>query len=173
VARGGRAGVPVGRAATEDGVVRHRLGAFFVVGVTLLVSGAMLATAVDLLRSREAVQIGVGVGVVLLVVVGLVLVAGEVRLAAGSERLGRRLGEEGGLPEDLPERLPSGRLPADAAQRQFAARQAETEAAPDDWRTWFRLSLAYADARDNARGRRAMRRAVALEREERATGPRG
>jgi hypothetical protein len=147
--------------------VRHRLGALFVVAVALLVSGAMLSTAVDLLRSGEPVQVGVGIGVVLLVVVGLVLVAGEVRLAAASERLGRRLADEGGLPADLPERAPSGRLPAEAAQRQFAQRQAETEAAPQDWRTWFRLALAYADADDNARGRAAMRRAVALERSDR------
>jgi hypothetical protein len=60
------------------------------------------------------------------------------------------------------------RAPAEeAAQRQFAQRQAETEAAPQDWRAWFRLALAYADARDNVRGRRAMRKAVALERAER------
>ena len=147
--------------------MRHRAGALFVVLVAMLVSSAMLLTAVDLLRTGELVQIGVGVGVLLLVVVGLVLVAGEVRLAAASERLGRRLGDEGGLPADLPERRPSGRLPAAAAERQFAERQAETEAAPEDWRTWFRLSLAYADARDNVQGRKAMRKAVALERAER------
>lgn len=144
--------------------MRHRLGALLVVAVTLLVSSAMLVTALDLLRSGDPVQIGVGVGVVLLVGVGLVLVTGEIRLAAASERLGRRLGEEGGLPVDLPERLPSGRLPAEAAARQFAQRQAETEAAPQDWRTWFRLALAYADAKDSVRGRSAMRRAIALER---------
>lgn len=148
--------------------MRHRLGALLVVAVALLVSSAMLVTAVDLLRSGEAVQVGVGVGVLLLVVVGLVLVAGEVRLAAASERLGRRLGDEGGLPAELPERAPSGRLPAEAAQRQFAQREAEARAAPDDWRSWFRLALAYADARDNAQGRKAMRRAVALESEERS-----
>ena len=147
--------------------MRHRLGALLVVAVALLVSSAMLVTAVDLLRSGELVQVGVGIGVLLLVVVGLVLVAGEVRLSAASERLGRRLGEEGGLPVDLPERRPSGRLPAEAAQRQFAQRQAETEAAPQDWRAWFRLALAYADAQDNVRGRTAMRRAVKLERAER------
>ena len=147
--------------------MRDRLGALLVVVVVLMVCGAMATTAVQLLRTGDAVQVGVGVGVLLLVVVGLVLVAGEVRLGAASERLGRRLGEEGGLPEDLPERLPSGRLPAEAAERQFARRKAEVEQAPQDWRAWFRLALAYSDARDAAAGRRAMRRAVALERAER------
>jgi hypothetical protein len=148
--------------------VRHRAGPLLVVAVVVLVASAMALTAVDLLRSGDLVQAGVGAGVLMLVVVGLVLVAGEVRLAAASERLGRRLGEEGGLPVDLPERRPSGRLPAEAAARQFTERQVETEAAPQDWRAWFRLSLAYADARDNLAARKAMRRAVALERAERA-----
>lgn len=145
--------------------MRHRLGALLVVAVTVLVASAMAVTGVSLLRTGDAVQVGVGVGVLLLVLVGLVLVAGEVRLAAASERLGRLLAEEGGLPEDLPERLPSGRLPKGAAQRQFARRKAEVEAAPQDWRAWFRLALAYSDARDGSAGRRAMRRAVALERD--------
>jgi hypothetical protein len=151
--------------------MRHRAGPLFVVVVAVMVSSAMALTAISLLRTGDLVQVGVGVGVLLLVGVGLVLVAGEVRLAAASERLGRRLGDEGGLPEELPERLPSGRLPAEAAERQFARRKAETEAAPQDWRTWFRLALAYTDAKDSSAGRRAMRRAVALERAEREAGP--
>lgn len=151
--------------------MRHRAGALLVVFVTLLVSGAMAATGVSLLRTGDLVQGGVGVGVLLLVVVGLVVVTGEVRLAAASERLGRRLAAEGGLPEDLPERLPSGRLPREAADRQFARRKAEVEQDPESWPAWFRLALAYTDARDSAAGRRAMRRAVALERAERAAPP--
>jgi hypothetical protein len=153
--------------------VRHRAGAVLVVAVTLMVAGAMAATGLSLLRTGDPVQVGVGLGVLLLVAVGLVLVAGEVRLAVASERLGRRLGDEGGLPEDLPERLPSGRLPSQAADRQFALRKAEVERTPDDWRAWFRLALAYSDARDTAAGRRAMRRAVALERTERTPSAEG
>ncbi|HWH30715.1 MAG TPA: hypothetical protein VNU26_17470 [Mycobacteriales bacterium] len=148
--------------------MRHRAGALLVVLVTGLVASAMAVTGVSLLRTGDPVQMGVGVGVLLLVVVGAVLVVGEVRLAAASERLGRRLAGEGGLPEDVPERRPSGRLPRAAADRQFALRKAETEASPDDWRAWFRLALAYSDARDSSAGRRAMRRAVALERADRA-----
>ena len=150
--------------------MRHRAGALFTVAVALMVSSAMAVTGIDLLRSGELVQVGVGVGVLLLVVVGLLLVAGEVRLGADSERLGRRLGVEGGLPADPPgvERSPSGRLPREDADAVFATRKAEVEASPDDWRAWFRLALAYGDARDSAAGRRAMRRAVALERAERA-----
>ena len=144
-----------------------RVGALLTVAVTGLVASAMAVTGVDLVLSGQPLQVGVGLGVLLLVVVGVVLVAGEVRLGAASARLARRLEAEGGLPEDSPERLPSGRLPKGVADAVFEARKAEVEAAPDDWRAWWRLAAAYGDARDTPRGRQALRRAVALEREDR------
>ena len=143
-----------------------KLGAAFTVLVMVMVSGAMLTTAFSLLGSGDLVQIGVGIGVLLLVVVGVVLVAGEVRLGAASARLARRLEAEGALPYDPPgvTRTPSGRLEKADADAVFEQRKAEVEAAPEDWRGWWRLAAAYGDARDPRRGRRAMRRAVALER---------
>jgi hypothetical protein len=146
------------------------LGAAFTVVVMLLVSGAMVTTAVSLLATGDLVQVGVGVGVLLLVVVGCVLVAGEVRLGADSARLARRLEAEGGLPYDPPDvtRLASGRLDKADADRVFEQRKAAVEAKPDDWRAWWRLAAAYGDARDSRRGRRALRRAVSLERAARA-----
>lgn len=146
--------------------MKGRAGAVFVVVVTALVSAAMVSTAVDLVRSGDVVQVGVGVGVLLLVAVGVLLVVAEVRLGADSERLGRRLGEQGGLPLDAPDvtRTPSGRLPKADAAAQFERRRADVEQSPQDWRTWWRLAAAYGDAKDTARGRKAMRKAIALER---------
>ena len=128
----------------------------------------MVVRAVDLFRTGKATGAALGVGVLLLVLVGGLLVAGEVRFGIGSERLGRRLADEGEV-DDLPEveRTPSGRIPREVADRLFAARQAEVEAAPQDWRAWFRLAAAYGEARDTPRGRRAMRRAITLERVDR------
>ena len=148
-----------------------KLGAFFTVAVMVMVSSAMAVTAVSLLLSGDLLQVGVGLGLLVLVGVGCVLVAGEVRLGAASQRLAERLDAEGGLPSD-PEgvtRSPSGRLDKADADAVFARRQAEVEAAPQDWRCWWRLAAAYGDARDPARGRRALRKAVALERAERAS----
>ncbi len=104
----------------------------------------------------------------LLIAVGGLLVAGEVRLGAGSSRLARQLAAEGdpGEPVDLP-RTPSGRLTREAADALFAQRKTETEQAPADWRSWWRLAAAYGEARDTSAGRRAMRKAIALERAER------
>lgn len=46
----------------------------------------------------------------------------------------------------------------------FERRREETEDTPDDWRCWFRLAVAYQDARDTPRARKAMQRAIALHR---------
>ncbi|MCY7366303.1 MAG: hypothetical protein LH469_13460 [Frankiaceae bacterium] len=143
-----------------------KLGAVFTVLVMVMVSSAMAVTGVSLLTSGDLVQIGVGIGVLLLVGVGVVLVLGEVRLGAASARLARQLEAEGGLPYDPPGvvRLASGRLEKDDADVIFEERRREVEAAQEDWRAWWRLAAAYGDARDPRRGRRAMRRAVSLER---------
>lgn len=146
-----------------------RLGALFTVVVMALVSSAMAVTGVSLVASGDPVQAGVGVGVLLLVFVGVVLVIGEVRLGAASQRLAERLAAEGGLPYDVPgvTRRASGRLDKDVADGVFEVRRREVEAAPHDWRAWWRLAAAYGEARDPRRGRRAMRKAVDLERAER------
>jgi hypothetical protein len=100
---------------------------------------------------------------VLPLIAGWALVA-EVVFAVRAERLGVLLDAEGGLPsEELPV-LPSGRLDRAAAAEVFPAYQAATEAAPDDWRTWFRLGLAYDAAGDRRRARWATREAIRLSR---------
>jgi len=146
--------------------VSARLGAFFTVLVAVMVGFAMAVTAVSLLVSGDLVLVGIGVGLMIFVVIGLLLVAGEVRLGADSERLARQLAAEGGLPYDPPgvTRRASGRLDKDDADAIFEDRRREVEAAPEDWRAWWRLAAAYGEARDPRRGRRALRRAVSLER---------
>ncbi len=137
--------------------------AALVVAAVVLVGGYLGWRGVELMGTGTATGIGFGTGVLLLVLVGIVLVLGEVRLAAGSQRLGKQLFDEGFVEDDLPT-LPSGRIERDAADALFEKRKAEAEASPDDWRSWFKLALAYDAARDASRGRRAMRRAIELER---------
>ena len=115
-----------------------------------------------LLTSGRPALIGLGVGVLILPFLGGYLVVRELQFGLATQRLARELEAEGGLPvDDLPRR-PSGRPDRAAADARFAQRQAEVEAAPDDWRTWFRLGVAYGDAGDTHRGRAAMRHAVRL-----------
>ena len=149
--------------------MRPRTTAVLLVGVAALLAAYMAVRAIDLIGTGQLKGVLLGIGVLLLVAVGAVLLYGEVRFGLDTQRLGERLAREGGLPEvpaDAP-RLPSGRLTRDAADALFEQRRAEVEAAPHDWRAWFRLGTAYGDARDTSRGRTAMRRAVALERAKR------
>lgn len=138
-------------------------GALGVVAVTAVLAAYLLVRAVDLFSTGTVTGALLGVGVVLLVVLGALLVAGEVRLGRASERLGRRLFAEGFVEADLPITA-GGRVDRAAADALFVQRRAETEASPQDWRAWFLLATAYDAARDPQRGRRAMRRAVVLER---------
>lgn len=112
----------------------------------------------------EPVAVSLGIALFILpLIAGWALVA-EVLFAVRAERLGVLLDAEGGLPNgELPLR-PSGRIDPAAAAAVFPAYQAATEAAPDDWRTWFRLGLAYDAAGDRRRARWATRQAIRLSR---------
>lgn len=124
-------------------------------------------------RSYLLVRAGTGVGILLGVAVAVIATLGAWLLARSfafgrnTQRLARRLDAEGALPvDDLPRR-PSGRADRAAADGAFEQRRAEADAASDDWRAWFRVALAYDDAGDRPRAREAMRRAIALERDDR------
>ncbi|HSK26308.1 MAG TPA: hypothetical protein VK894_05295 [Jiangellales bacterium] len=115
-----------------------------------------------LVSSGEPVGLLLGLAVLVLPVLGAVVVTREVRFGVATQRMARDLEAAGGLPvDDLPRR-PSGRVVREAADEAFAARRAEVEAAPEDWRAWFRLAVAYDDAGDRRRAREAMRHAARL-----------
>jgi cytochrome c-type biogenesis protein CcmH/NrfG len=111
---------------------------------------------------------GLGVGILLLPLVGVAIVVQEIRFGRSAQRLGERLADEDG-PSEVPAK--AGRRDFAAADAVFAERRAEVEARPEDWRSWYRLGSAYGDSGDVARGRRAVRRAIALESRQRRTAP--
>jgi hypothetical protein len=115
-----------------------------------------------LIASGDPVPMLLGVSVIAIPVIGAWVLWRELAFGLDSQRLGRELGSEGGLPvDDLP-RSPSGRIQKDAADERFADYEQDVQAAPDDWRAWYRLAIGYDDARDRKRARAAMRRAIAL-----------
>lgn len=131
-------------------------------GIYLL---AVAGRGLALLGDDRPVVVLFGVGVLLLPLVGAWIVLAELRFGRAAERLGRDLGATGGLPLDERPRTGRGRpgrVDRARADAVFTARRAEVEADPADWRAWYRLAVAYADAGDTSRGRRAMRRAIAL-----------
>ena len=120
--------------------------------------------AVLFLQSGEIIGIVIGVALLVLPLVGVWALVAELQFGRNSGRLVRRLEAEGGLPvEELPIR-PSGRPMRDEADAEFPIYKAAVDAAPDDWRAWFRLGLAYNSSGDRRRARGAIRTAIALER---------
>ncbi len=119
--------------------------------------------AVLLLRTGTVVGVGLGAGVLLLPLIGVVLLAYELRFGAQTARLTRSLAGEGGLPDDsdLPRR-PSGRIERTAADDNFESVRTEVDREPGNWRHWYHLAHAYDLAGDRKRARSAMRHAIEL-----------
>ncbi len=119
-----------------------------------------------LVRVATPVSVTLGAALLVLPVLGVLLVWREVEFGRRTARLGARLAGEGGLPADDLPRRPSGRVDRAAADAAFAQLRAEAQSAPDSWRAWYRLALAYDAAGDRGRAREAARHAVALSRAE-------
>ncbi|WP_405858127.1 hypothetical protein OG361_28960 [Streptomyces sp. NBC_00090] len=134
----------------------------FLATVLVLVFGVVAMEGVLLLLTGEPAAMGMGAVAFLLPAVGGWFLWKNTRFARQAGRLATELEAEGGLPVDELKRTEGGRIDRDSADEVFARRKAETEDSPEDWRCWFRLAVAYHDARDTPRARKAMQRAIAL-----------
>ncbi|WP_424211492.1 hypothetical protein ACN20G_04945 [Streptomyces sp. BI20] len=149
--------------------------------ITYLVTAAALvlyfllvgSRGVALLRHGTALTIAFGLAVLVLPFIGVWFLWANTRFVLRAGALAAELEAAGELPPDELERDQYGRITRESADRVFAARKADTEAAPGDWRRWFALATAYHDARDTPRARKAMQRAIALHRAEHARGAAG
>ncbi|MFD7610649.1 hypothetical protein [Streptomyces sp. NPDC059828] len=138
--------------------------------ITYVITAAVLVVyfvlvgsrGVLLLRHGTVLTVTFGVAVLILPVIGLWFLWKNTRFVQKANALAAELDAEGGLPVDELVRTAGGRIDRDSADAVFAKRRAETEDSPDDWRCWFRLAVAYHDARDTPRARKAMQRAIAL-----------
>ncbi|MER5738329.1 hypothetical protein HHL19_34695 [Streptomyces sp. R302] len=134
----------------------------FLATVLVLVFGVVAMEGVLLLLTGEPAAMGMGAVAFLLPCVGGWFLWKNTSFARRANRLAAELEAEGGLPVDELRRTQGGRIDRDSADEVFARRKAETEETPEDWRCWFRLAVAYHDARDTPRARKAMQRAIAL-----------
>lgn len=133
-----------------------------VVMAALLVLYLVFAVRYGILLIGVGDPVAVTIGVALLVfpVIAAGALAAELVFTVRADRLGKRLEDEGGLPpEELP-LLPSGRIDRAAADEVFPRYQAAVEADPENWRTWYRLGLAYDASGDRRRARWAMRHSL-------------
>ncbi|QIP84339.1 tetratricopeptide repeat protein [Streptomyces sp. Tu 2975] len=136
---------------------------YFVTAAVLVVYFVLVGSrGVMLLKQGTALTVTFGIAVLILPVIGVWFLWMNTRFVNRANQLAAELEAEGGLPVDELVRTPGGRIDRDSADAVFAKRRAETEDSPGDWRCWFRLAVAYHDARDTPRARRAMQRAIAL-----------
>ncbi|MFD7557434.1 MULTISPECIES: hypothetical protein [unclassified Streptomyces] len=115
-----------------------------------------------LIQHGTWITVTLGAAVLILPVIGIWFLWKNTQFVTKANQLAIELEAEGGLPVDELERDQYGRILRDSADEVFARRKAETEDEPGDWRNWFRLAVAYRDARDTPRARTAMQRAIAL-----------
>ncbi|RUR01085.1 hypothetical protein [Labedella endophytica] len=120
--------------------------------------------AVLFVLTGEPVAIAIGVALIVLPIVGAWALTRELLFGFAAERLGRRLESDGALPTEEFAARPSGRLDRNAVDAAFPAYRTAVEQAPEDWRAWYRLGLAYDGAGDRRRARAAVREAIRLER---------
>lgn len=134
-----------------------------IVLVAIIMVGAV-TSAVRFLRVDDLVARALGAGTLVLVAIGAWFLYHAISFGIRTEQLGRILESEDGLPEDTVERSPGGRPDREQADEQFARYRAEAEAAPQDWRSWYRLAYAYDVAGDRSRARQTMKRAIDMHR---------
>ncbi|MFJ3908144.1 hypothetical protein EDE04_1885 [Streptomyces sp. 2132.2] len=136
---------------------------YFLTAAVLVVYFVLVGSrGLMLIRQGTALTVVFGAAVLILPVIGVWFLWKNTQFVTRANQLATELEAEGGLPVDELERDQYGRILRDSADEVFARRKAETEDAPGDWRSWFRLAVAYHDARDTPRARKAMQRAIAL-----------
>ena len=141
---------------------KAKVGAIIVSVVLVFYFVLMGQRAWILVREPDLIPRIMGIALFVLPIIGAWTLIVELIFGARTEKLARILGDEGGLPvDDLP-RTPGGKINREAADEEFVKYQAEAEATPDDWRSWFRLSCAYDASGDRKRARATMRKAISL-----------
>ncbi|WAZ24499.1 hypothetical protein STRCI_005924 [Streptomyces cinnabarinus] len=142
--------------------MRAKLSYALTAAVLLVYFVLVGSRGVMLIKAGTLLTVTFGVSVLILPVIGVWFLWKNTEFVRKANALAAELDAEGGLPVDELKRTPSGRIDRDSADEVFARRKAETEDAPEDWRSWFRLAVAYHDARDTPRARKAMQRAITL-----------
>ncbi len=140
-----------------------KLGAVVMAVLLVLYLALVGWRAVQFVLTGEPVAVAMGVALIVLPIVAVWAIWREFAFGIRSQRLVERLESEGALDLGIPVR-PSGRPERSEADAAFPEFRAAVESEPGSWRAWLRLGLAYDAAGDRRRARRAVRRAIELER---------
>jgi len=150
-------------------VNRFLAGAIVMSLLLLVYLGFALVYASILLRDDSPVVNAMGVALVVLPILGAWGLIAEWRFGVSADRLRRALDEQGDNGFEFPV-TPSGRPDRAAARELFPQFQRDVESAPESWQAWFHLGLAYDAAGDRPRARKAIRKAIVLNRSARQSG---
>jgi cytochrome c-type biogenesis protein CcmH/NrfG len=142
-----------------------KIGVYVLVALMAIYVVAIAGLVWGLVTSGDMAGIIMGIALTVFPIVGVLFVVRDLQFVAQSNRLVERMAEAGELPEDNLPRQNSGRPERAAADADFEVWKAQTEAAPEQWRNWVLLGLAYRASGDTARARKALRQAISLERE--------
>lgn len=141
--------------------MKNKIAVGLLTALTLLFVFLALWSAWAFILADNWIAKVIGVSVVGIVIFGVWSLVRELRFGMHTEKLARILEQEGLLPEDNLPRI-RGRIDRDAADREFQMYRTETEADPENWRSWYRLGLAYDAAGDRKRARAALRDAISM-----------
>jgi hypothetical protein len=141
---------------------KAKAGAFLIAAITLIYVVLMANQAITLIQIDDAIAKTMGFALFGLPAVGVWAIIRELMFGLQVESLSKRVREENAWPLFDLELRPSGRAVRASAEKVFAEYASRTEKSPDDWHSWFNLSLAYDAAGDSRRARAAMRKAVTL-----------
>lgn len=140
-----------------------KIGVFFLSALTLLFAVLAVWSAIGFILSDQWIAQAIGICVIAIAIFGIWALIREIRFGVATEKMAKILDAEGLLPEDDLPRV-RGRIDRDAADQAFQLYRTETEADSNNWRSWYRLGLAYDAAGDRKRARAALRDAITLHR---------
>jgi hypothetical protein len=144
--------------------MRGRIAALVMSALLVIYLVAVVQYAIVLIGIDDWIARAMGTALLVLPLIGAWALVREITFVLRAEKLMRTLRDAGELPvDDLP-KLPSGRADPVLADAQFPQYQEAVEAAPESWRAWFRLGLAYDASGDRPRARWATREAIRLQR---------
>ena len=143
---------------------RYLAGTIVMSALLVVYLGFAVVYASILLQDDSLVVNAMGLAMLVLPILGAWGLFAEWRFGARSSALRAELEEADALPEF--ETQLSGRFDKEKALEVFPEFQAAVEAAENDWTAWFRLGLAYDACGDRRRARWAVRKAIALRRDQ-------
>lgn len=118
--------------------------------------------AIAFLSTGDPVGVAMGIAMIVLPIIAVWVLGRELWFGMRADRLGRTLHSVGGMPDDEVTVSPSGRVDRADGEVVFPKYREQVEQAPDDWRAWYRLGLAYDAAGDRRRARAAIRKSISL-----------